>query len=140
MAIQETTQFHATVEGLEKILTWVQKKIEAAPLSAKQAMHFELALEEAIVNVIMHAYSQQGGVLQIDVKLTKDALTFTLTDQGTPFDPVTAPLKEEVAVEEMVPGGLGVKFMRLYCDDLIYQRQDHGNQLILSKKIISSSQ
>ncbi len=136
----EKIQFHATVDNLSEILTWVHEQVLAAPLSKKHAMHFELALEEAIVNIVMHAYEKQGGLVEIDVKLTSEALTFTLTDHGIAFDPVSAPVKEEMRIEEMSPGGLGVKFMRLYCDALSYSRYDKRNVLTLVKKLTFSSQ
>ena len=133
MAHEEKIQFHATVENLSEILTWIHERILSAPLSEKQAMHFEIALEEAIVNIVMHAYAKKGGLLEIDAQVTAESLTFTLTDRGIAFDPVSAPLKEEVPTEESTPGGLGVRFMRLYCDALSYSRQDERNILTLEK-------
>ena len=125
--------FNATRETLPEILAWVHQKIADAGLSRKRAMQFELCLEEAIVNVVMHGYAERGGSLEIEAVLTpNEALTFTLIDQGSPFDPTTAPLKDPAPPDQVVEGGLGVKYMRLYCDGQKYERREGCNVLTLS--------
>ena len=89
-------------KNLSEILSWVHAKIAETHLSQKYAVQFELALEEAIVNIVMHAYAQKGGLLQIELKsLPNQSITFILIDQADPFDPLSAPLKEEVPVDGM---------------------------------------
>lgn len=127
--------FDATLETLPQILSWVQQILSRSLLSKKAALHFELAMEEAIVNVIMHTYRQLGGKLEIQALLTEKILAFTLIDEGDAYDPLSAPLKPEVPIEEMMEGGLGVKLMRTYCDGLSYERVGQRNVLILSKQI-----
>jgi serine/threonine-protein kinase RsbW len=127
--------FEATLEMLPQILDWVQQTLSYAGLPKKDAQQFELALEEAVVNVVMHAYSQMGGRLEIQALLTPELIAFTLIDEGVAYDPLSAPVKPEMPIEEMVEGGLGVKLMRTYCDGLSYERVGQHNVLVLSKKI-----
>jgi anti-sigma regulatory factor (Ser/Thr protein kinase) len=140
MSHVEKRKFPATVEMLSDILTWIHDHIGHSKLNQKQKMQFELALEEAIVNIVMHGYSQQGGELTIEMTQTADALTFVLIDRGVAFDPISAPVQPHIPSQDMKEGGLGVKFLRISCDALKYARQDGCNILTLTKKFTSSSQ
>lgn len=134
------TSFPATEMKLPEILAWIHENLQHSALSPKEAMQFELALEEAVVNIVLHGYADHSGQIEIQTIHASDRVSFTLIDAGSPYDPVNAPIKEEVPFEEMVEGGLGVKFMRLYCDQLHYERAGQHNVLVLVKMVTSSSQ
>ena len=103
----------------------------------KQIRNINLALEEAVVNVMSYAYPE-GTEGQVDIDLTSDGdeMVFIITDSGTPFDPTQ---KEEVdttlSAEERPIGGLGIHLVRKLMDDISYQYVDNKNVLTLKKKL-----
>ena len=59
----------------------------------------------------------------------------TITDNGVPFDPLTAPVPSlDVPAEERPIGGLGVHFIRTVTDSVTYAREGERNVLSMEKK------
>ena len=109
--------------------------IEMIGLPAELSMPINLALEEAVSNVMLYAYPGKSG--QVLVECTKsDKLIFTITDSGIPFDPTQ---QEDPDVtqnaEERPIGGLGIFLVRQIMDDIRYERKDDKNILTLTKKL-----
>ena len=96
-----------------------------------------LAIEEAVVNVMNYAYPK-GTRANILLEVTADekSITFELRDDGQPFDPTKA---EEVDVTQHVEkraiGGLGIHLMRHYMDAITYERRDGQNVLTMTKNL-----
>ena len=102
-------------------------------LAPSLAMRINLALEEAVCNVILYAYPQ-GTVGQMDLDAVRDGnrLRFTLCDRGKAFDPTTAPEADLTApVEDRPIGGLGIHLLRSIMDSISYQRRDGKNVLTM---------
>ena len=109
--------------------------IETIGLPEELNMPVNLALEEAVSNVMLYAYPEGHG--QVLVECTKsDKLVFTITDSGVPFDPTQ---REEPDVtqgfEERPIGGLGIFLVRQIMDDIRYERKDNKNILTLVKNL-----
>jgi sigma-B regulation protein RsbU (phosphoserine phosphatase) len=100
------------------------------------AIQMNLAMEEAVVNVMSYAYpADTVGDVTIEAVTIADQLQFTITDSGTPFDPTA---KEDVdttlSAEERPIGGLGIHLVRQLMDSITYERIDGKNVLTLRKK------
>ena len=100
------------------------------------AIQMNLAMEEAVVNVMSYAYpADTVGDVTIEAVTIADQLQFTITDCGTPFDPTA---KEDVdttlSAEERPIGGLGIHLVRQLMDSITYERIDGKNVLTLRKK------
>jgi anti-sigma regulatory factor (Ser/Thr protein kinase) len=92
-----------------------------------------LAVDEAMANVIRHAYrGDPGGAIEMECQARADGLEFTLLDHGEPPDP--ARLKAH-APDEDTPGGRGTHLIRMIMDEVSYERVQRGNQLRLSKRL-----
>lgn len=121
-----------------KVLSELMKSIgNDLQLDETTASHTNLAVEEAVVNVMKYAYPEdESGTILLKVETNAEAITFTLRDNGQPFD-VTQ--EQEVNVVEKAQqrkeGGLGIHLMRHYMDTIDYERKDGENILILTKKI-----
>jgi anti-sigma regulatory factor (Ser/Thr protein kinase) len=50
--------FPARIECLESMIAWVRERIQNSLFREADQRKIELALEEALVNVILHAYPQ----------------------------------------------------------------------------------
>jgi serine/threonine-protein kinase RsbW len=123
--------FSARLEDLHLILEWVMQSLSPMQLSSKSAMKLELALEEAIVNIIKHAYQNRSGPLEIVLQFKpQHSVEITLIDQGPPFDPLEKqPPDLSSNLEERAVGGLGIFFIRQSVDAIYYERKDGSNRL-----------
>jgi anti-sigma regulatory factor (Ser/Thr protein kinase) len=100
-------------------------------------MSLNLAMEEAVVNVMDYAYPEgQQGNVEIEAMTDGEWLTFVISDSGVPFDPTT---KEDadttLSAEERPIGGLGIFLVRQLMDVIQYQRDGDKNVLTLRKKL-----
>ena len=100
-------------------------------------MRLNLALEEAVTNVVMYAYpAGEEGDVDIVAALSEGSLLFTISDKGIPFDPTK---KEDaditLGVEERQIGGLGIFLVRQLMDTVEYERKDGYNILTMKKKL-----
>lgn len=99
----------ATEENLPLFLQFAQETAEASGLGMGDAQRVELVLEEALVNVIRHAYAKAAPeaerLAELSASVDPDGvLRMTLTDWGPPFDPVgpaPAPLDAPVPLDEL---------------------------------------
>lgn len=107
---QDLTQFTAYLpEGIES--TWL--------------IEIQLAVTEAITNIILHAYADSSGSINGLVTLFSDKLVIDLCDSGKPYDarPIV-PL--EFDPENPPEGGYGVHLIHQIMDEVIYERLDGG--------------
>ena len=96
-----------------------------------------LAIEEAVVNVMNYAYpkGKRANIL-LEVMADDETITFELSDDGGPFDPTKAEQVDvTLPVEKRAIGGLGIHLMRHYMDSITYERRDGQNVLTMTKKI-----
>lgn len=110
------------------------------PLNAGDVMQLNLAIEEAVVNVMEYAFpdgDKHEFTLTAEVEDPKgDAVVkFVLTDDGIPFDPT----KEEdpdvtLSAEERQIGGLGIFLVKNIMQSVEYSRVDGQNVLTMKYK------
>jgi anti-sigma regulatory factor (Ser/Thr protein kinase) len=119
-------------EGLETIWVFVEENALGAGLDEEEVKRIELAVEEATVNIIRHAYGGEGGKLELCCTPVPGGLEFCLADEGPPFNPLDAPTPEAVTdVASLKIGGLGIHLMRHMADALSYRRDGGRNVLTL---------
>ena len=97
----------------------------------------QLCLEEAVTNVVSHAF-EPDTVHDVHIALWRDdtALHAEVADDGRPFDPLSHALPAPPADLRSVPvGGLGIKLMRSFADRMAYRRCGAINRLTLSFRI-----
>ena len=103
-----------------------------AGLDKKALKKFEVAAEEAIVNILHYS---QASEVELKMKNEKLKIILTLTDDGIAFDP-TAHVPNEKATDERQVGGMGIHLIRQIVDEIRYERSEEKNILTLVKKII----
>lgn len=122
---------------LERLTAFLDEVIEELELDMGLGMSIQLALEEAVANVIMYAYPTDNEQ-DFTVKVLRDTrgLSFWLLDHGTPFDPTVLPDADvTLSAEERPIGGLGVFLVRQIMDEVSYARIGDENQLFMWKKL-----
>ena len=106
-------------------------------------LSLNLAVEEAVVNVINYAYPK-GTEGDIEINITNSPIPdlsessteviFTIIDQGVPFDPTTHDEADTTSeLEERQIGGLGIHLIRNIMDRVEYQRDGNSNKLTMIK-------
>jgi anti-sigma regulatory factor (Ser/Thr protein kinase) len=132
--------FKANLQSLPMMLEFVRSHIRQVGFDRKSAQRIEIAVEEALVNVINHAYVNKSGSLELAARLIpKQHIQFTIKDNGIPFNPLdqVAEIDTSLSLEEREVGGLGIKLMREFMDDLHYERGEACNILTLGKNVKS---
>ena len=118
------------------MLSWVCDQISPLDFNQMQIRKIEIALEEALVNIIQYAYQDHPGTIEITCKaLSKDGIEIILKDYGIPFNPLKngGKVNRKATLEERKEGGLGISFMHELMDKLEYKREGDANILILKK-------
>ena len=92
-----------------------------------------LALDEALANVIRHAYhSRRDGLIQLECREGDGVLEIILLDNGD------APDRSKICAGEMGcdrPGGLGTHIIRRVMDSVTYEVTPTGNRFVASKRL-----
>ena len=129
---------HNDIQQIPQLAEFVETVAEAASLDVGLTMSLNLALEEAVSNVIMYAYpTGSDGLVDIEAIVRKEELEFIISDNGTPFDPTAAPeVDVTLDAEDRPIGGLGIFLVKNIMDEVKYTRSDDGkNILSMTKKL-----
>lgn len=145
----------AVVDNLSQVLESIDTQLEAEGCPPKTKMQIDVAVEELFVNIANYAYSPDIGDADISVEITDTCpipeearkgmspkelkgkwILVTLSDSGTPFDPlqkgdpdVTLPAQERRI------GGLGIFMVKKSMDHMYYEYKDGKNHISICKKL-----
>ena len=125
------------VQATTELGMFVDEVCENVGFDMSTTLKLNLAIEEAVVNVMNYAYpAGTKGDVDIDAEANDELLKFVISDSGTPFDPTTqGEVDTTLSVEERGIGGLGIHLIRQIMDTINYERVDGKNVLTLSKKL-----
>ena len=125
------------VQTVPQLAEFVDEVCETIGIDMGLAMKMNLAIEEAVVNVMNYAYpAGEKGDVNIEAKAGEDYVSFTITDSGAPFDPTAkGDVDTTLGVEERGIGGLGIHLIRQLMHSIDYQRDNGQNVLTLTKKL-----
>src|SRR3990167_4689175 len=71
----EKALFSAQIDRLPEILEWMRNRLQQKGLNPKAIRRLELALEEAIVNVIRHSYQGKEGKIELALEVDSEEVT-----------------------------------------------------------------
>jgi sigma-B regulation protein RsbU (phosphoserine phosphatase) len=125
------------VQTIPQLAEFVDTVSEAVGLDMGTTMQMNLAMEEAVVNVMNYAYpADVKGTVDIEAKAGDGWLQFIISDSGTAFDPTAkGEVDTTLSAEERGIGGLGIHLIRQIMDSIEYERKDDRNVLTLTKKV-----
>jgi serine/threonine-protein kinase RsbW len=128
--------FPGNYSSLVKIAEFIREAAHEAGFDDAVTYHIELAIDEAVTNIIEHAYGAEGiGDIEIDYVLNDAGLVIHLRDHGQPFqlDKVKSPdIKAPLSKREN--HGLGVFIIHKLMDEVHYDfNQIRGNTVTLVK-------
>ena len=126
---------HNNIEQIALLPEFVGAIAGEAQLDQEAEFNLNLALEEAVSNVILYAYPKEtDGTVDIDATVDGKLVSIVIADSGKAFDPTA---KEEVDInagmEERPIGGLGIHLVRTIMDTVNYERKNEKNILTITK-------
>ncbi|MBA4176243.1 MAG: hypothetical protein C0505_06750 [Leptothrix sp. (in: Bacteria)] len=120
-------------QALEPARRSVIEFLAAFDLSPRTLFNVELALEETLINAMVHAFGDGAvHVIELHLRLTPDDVELTFEDDGLVFDPTqAADAARPASIEEARPGGLGLMLVRKLARSVAYERRDGRNSLLI---------
>ena len=131
--VQDQIIINSDIENIASTRHWAAQHAKTAGFNKDAVFAIELAVGEAVTNIIRHAYDNQPGH-EIHLSLTIDDTKFRLRiiDFGRKFDPADQPPPDLDALRE---GGYGIYLMKKVMDEVTYDTSTlpQGTQLDLVK-------
>ncbi|HUN58758.1 MAG TPA: ATP-binding protein [Candidatus Binataceae bacterium] len=128
-----TLSIESQFENIFLVGQAINKIVSSIPVSEKTAFEMELAVVEALNNAVEHAHHlQRAKRVKVRVSLESDLVSFTVIDQGAPFDFEAA--MRTAAIMENVPEverGRGLGIIRSLMDEIKYERKGKANHITL---------
>lgn len=127
------------IKQIPLLTSWVTTVGKDLQLSEASIFQLNLALEEAVVNVMNYAYPDVQGMpilLTVETQAAEGSVLFTLIDEGVPFDPTTKVMPDiTLSAMERPIGGLGIFLVEQLMEDVTYERVCGRNVLKMKYKI-----
>jgi serine/threonine-protein kinase RsbW len=127
--------FPGRYESLAKVAEFVRIEARVAGLTFKDIFELETAVDEAVSNIIEHAYGGEGiGEIVCTCNQIENGIQVILEDYGQPFDPSCVPLPDlNVELKNRKNNGLGYFLMCQLMDDVRFEFTAKSNRLTLTK-------
>lgn len=125
------------VSDTPKIADFIDDIVGETGIDTMLAGNLNLAIEEAVVNVMNYAYPKGvAGNILLEAYANDVRLKFIITDQGIPFDPTAAAEPDvNASLDDRPIGGLGIFLVRHLMDSVNYERVGGENILTLRKNL-----
>ena len=128
----------AEIKSIAKAIAPIIGVLEDAEADFVLTNKIEVAIDEILTNISLHAYAPGSGNIDIDYSLEEDHRLFTIiiTDEGVAFDPLAKEDPDVSLSEKERPiGGLGIYIVKNVMDEVTYSRVGNKNVLTLKKVI-----
>jgi serine/threonine-protein kinase RsbW len=123
------------LEEIAKVSDALESLMEAYGYTGEDVLDTQLAVEEAVTNIIVHGYGGPEGEIVVSCRAGPDAIEIQLEDQAIPFDPLSIPDPAlDQNIEDRQIGGLGIFLAKQIMSDIQYRFADGKNILTMVKK------
>jgi len=122
----------AELTAIDAARTWAAEHARAAGLGEDAIGDLELAMTEAMSNVVRHGYGEGSGMtIDVEVALEPDRLEVRILDRAPEFIPADVPPRD---LDDVAEGGYGLGLIEQLVDEVRRgPRPGGGNALILIK-------
>ncbi len=137
MIMRKELTLDATVDNIPKVTDFLTAILEEYDFPMKTITQIMLAVEEIFVNIAHYAYDSHTGSAYIECDVSDGPLTATITlsDRGTPYNPLTREDPDiTLSADERDIGGLGVYIVKQSMDDVAYHYDNGKNILKIVKR------
>lgn len=120
-----------------KMREFMEEIANRKSLDSSLAASLNLAVEEAVTNVISYAYPKgTQGDIQLTAEVGNYSIKYILSDSGQIFDPTAvSSVDTSLDASERKIGGLGIHLFKKIMDTVKYERKDGKNILSMIKTI-----
>lgn len=125
----------ARLEEIGTIRHWVGAYASALGFEPRVIHEIQVAVSEALSNVILHAYATNDGPIVIELSRFEERLAIRVQDWGAPFVPGAWRPPD---LSHPQAGGYGVMLMQRYTDELCHRRGVGGSNLVMMTRRIGS--
>lgn len=138
--MQKTLQLTNDINRVPELAEWIEILGEELSLPMPNIFQLNLALEEAMVNVMNYAYPNQKEmpvILEVSANDSEPKeIFFRLIDNGIEFDPTKAEDPDiTLSAEERQIGGLGIFLVQQLMKTVEYKRENNQNVLLMTYEI-----
>ncbi len=129
-------KYPANLGHLHDMLSFVCEQGLKAGFRETDIYQIELAVEEALVNIITHAFGHKPGMIEIDCISDKhDYFAIVIIDQGVPYNLLNSGKMFDISgvIASQPIGGYGIFFIIKIMDEIKYQNIGKRNILTLIK-------
>ncbi len=129
-------RFPGVYASLADIADFVQKAAADIGFNATDMFAIETAVDEAVSNIIEHAYEGEGkGDIDCSIETIDNGIRIILEDFGKPFDPSRVPVPDLTAdLDDRMEHGLGVYMMCQLLDEVHFDFLEDRNQVVMLKR------
>jgi serine/threonine-protein kinase RsbW len=125
----------ANLEEIPRVSEAIEQTMQACSFSGDDILDLQLAVEEALSNIIIHGYRSKGGEMTLAIQGSAETVRVRIEDHAPPFDPLSLSEPERGSpLEDRRIGGLGIYLMRQVMDEIHYQYLEGKNILTLVKR------
>lgn len=129
--MKKSFEFEATTCDLKPFRSQLSEMLSQAGFDDKAKNDVLLAVQEAVTNLIRHAYDGGEGKILVDIEESAESFKVDIRDFGKSFDITRVPDPE---LPKETPGGLGIFLIKKVMDRVSYESSaDNGNVLSLVK-------
>ena len=129
--MEKTFELEAESGRLPSFRIELRELLQGAQCDEKAIGEVVLAVQEALTNIVRHAYGGKTGKIEVTFRDRGDRIEIGLQDFGKKFDPLKFP---EPELPPKKPGGLGIYLMKTLMDEVTYSPEcKEGNLLQLVK-------
>jgi serine/threonine-protein kinase RsbW len=124
----ETLTIASRLECIDDARAWVSERVRAAGFGDEPVSEIELALTEALANVMEHSYAgDTSKEIAVTVVGDEHSLRISVRDWGTSFDPAGYSPRD---LDDPGEGGYGVFLIDELMDRVIREAQPDGGTLL----------
>ena len=134
--LKRDLRIQSETEGLKAVREFVGEVVRASQMDALLQNRITLAIDEAVTNIIKHAYEEgRKDWIEIQIDVSPTRFLVVILDTGRSFNPKRVdPLDIADNIQRGHQGGLGIFLMRQIMDEVEYTfREGIKNELRMVK-------
>lgn len=125
----------AEISEIPRVSAALENVMQGHSFSNEEILDAQLAVEEAVTNIIMHGYEGHAGEIHITCHATRGIIEIQIEDTAPLFNPLSVPDPDFTPdIQDRRLGGLGIFLIRRVMDDVMYRNDQGKNILVLIKR------
>lgn len=124
-------EVRGNIENLSRVSNFIGNSMLKFGLSDYQQFQIQIAVDEAITNIIKHGNLGERNKIQVKCQKNENEIKIVIEDKGEPFDPTKAEQKSLSNDSEK----MRVYFTKKNMNESKYEFKDGKNVLTLIKRI-----